>query len=142
VISFYVLGVPRPQGSKRAFIAGGRARLVEQCRHSRPWRESVKLAAYEAADGTTFGKGASLWVDLEFVFVRPKSHTTPKGKLRLSAPQNHTQRPDLDKLTRCVLDGLTQAGVMHDDSQVTQLSVAKMWGEIAGCTVEIRKAGA
>jgi len=99
VISFYVLGVPRPQGSKRAFIAGGR-------------------------------------------FVRPKSHTTPKGKLRLSAPQNHTQRPDLDKLTRCVLDGLTQAGVMHDDSQVTQLSVAKMWGEIAGCTVEIRKAGA
>ena len=35
-------------------------------------------------------------------------------------------KPDLDKLTRAVLDSLTDAGVFTDDSRVVWLNVAKV----------------
>lgn len=56
-------------------------------------------------------------VDLLFVMPRPKT-----GRRVLPAV-----RPDIDKLTRLVLDALTDAGVIVDDGQVTDLTVRKRY---------------
>jgi Holliday junction resolvase RusA-like endonuclease len=37
--------------------------------------------------------------------------------------------PDLDKLTRAVLDGLTRAGVWADDGQVVELRATKCYDD-------------
>ena len=50
-VAFVVHGTPAPQGSKRAFVVGNRARVVEDSKKSAPWRDSVAAAAIEAMDG-------------------------------------------------------------------------------------------
>jgi len=67
-----------------------------------------------------------------FTFARPASHYgTGKnaGKLKLSSPGRPIAHNlgDLDKLLRGVCDGLTDAGVWVDDSQVTDIMSAKVY---------------
>jgi len=138
MIAFHVLGVPRPQGSKRAFVRGGRPVLVEAggAAH-KSWRHTVTCAAHEAAEGFQFAARAPVQLTLTFTFARPKSHYTPKGKLRRGAPSTHTQRPDVDKLVRAVCDSLTDAGVIHDDAQISAIDALKQWGARPGATIEL-----
>lgn len=67
-----------------------------------------------------------------FVLARPSGHWgsgARSGVLRPSAPVMPAVRPDIDKLARAILDGLTGT-VWRDDSQVVALSsVAKVYGE-------------
>lgn len=129
-----VLGLPAPQGSKRAFVRGGRAMLVESSAKVAPWRQDVKHAAMAAmGDAPPFEGPVRL--AMTFLFPRPKGHMGAKG-VRPSAPLAHTVRPDIDKLTRSTLDALT--GVLfRDDSQVCGLSVSKVW-----CNVDADRPGA
>lgn len=62
-------------------------------------------------------------VRLGFVLPRPKS--TPKR----SPTPPATKRPDLDKLTRAVLDALTNVW-LADDSQVVHIEASKRIAEI------------
>ena len=41
-------------------------------------------------------------------------------------PNPTTSRPDIDNLAKSILDGITQAGVWHDDGQVQSL-IARKW---------------
>jgi crossover junction endodeoxyribonuclease RusA len=125
-VQFFVPGVPAPQGSKRGFVVGGRAVLVEDSKRSRPWRSEVAAAGILAKP-----RGHSIdgpfGVSLLFGFSRPKSHLTSKGELRKGVPE-YPGRPDLDKLVRTVLDGLT--GIYwRDDAQVQVIASAKEYAE-------------
>ncbi|MHC4703810.1 MAG: RusA family crossover junction endodeoxyribonuclease [Planctomycetota bacterium] len=141
MIAFEVLGVPRPQGSKRAFIRGGRAVLVEDSKRSRPWRKLVAAAAKKAAEreGVAYGKGVPLRVDVWFTFERPKSHFTSKGALRKGVSKFHVQKPDRDKLLRCVCDALTQSGVIYDDCQIVEGDTVKEWSPVDSCIIWVRE---
>ena len=78
----------------------------------------------------------ALSVELVFFFPRPKSHLTSTGMLKASAPTFRAQRPDVDKLTRAVLDALT--GIVYvDDCQVVSLLAQKEWGTSPGVHVII-----
>lgn len=94
------------------------------------WRERIALAAHGA--GVPYREEGAVEVGVSFRFPRPKSHyrgNGPDGKpiLREScAERPHVSRPDLDKLVRAVLDGLT--GIAYrDDSQVTVLAASKLY---------------
>lgn len=53
------------------------------------------------------------------------------------------KRPDVDKLSRAVLDALSMAGIWGDDSQVTHLCATKRVAEIGeepGCRITITAA--
>jgi len=70
---------------------------------------------------------------------RPKGHyRTGRNShlLRDSAPLYPAGVPDLDKLCRAVLDGLTMGGAWKDDSQVINLHAVKKYG-VPGCRIEI-----
>ena len=119
MITFTVLGEPRPRGSTRAFVRGGRAHVTDgNARVLRPWLDSVAAAAA----GTGWYAGGAVQIGVDFYLPRPKA--LPKTK-----PTPHTRRPDLDKLVRGVLDGLTGV-VFRDDSQVVRVTAAKYYASL------------
>lgn len=66
-------------------------------------------------------------IDVTFWFARPKSHFTTKGNRSASYRHRYTKKPDIDKLTRSVLDALTGI-VYRDDSQVDYVLAQKKYG--------------
>lgn len=111
---FFVPGRPAPQGSKNAFVRGGRAVVVEVSKGVKPWREAVQDAAVTHGCQPLDGP-----VSVRLTFLMPRPKAMPK-----KANLTMTKKPDLDKLARAVLDALT--GVcFDDDSQVTRLLVVK-----------------
>jgi crossover junction endodeoxyribonuclease RusA len=135
-MQFAVYGLtPAPQGSKR-HVGGGR--MVESSPKLKPWREAVRQEALATGEPST---DQPVYVHLLFRFRRPKGHYSAKGELKPSAPACHITRPDIDKLARGVLDGITGT-LIHDDSQVAFLVASKEYtlpGELEGCQIEIRE---
>jgi crossover junction endodeoxyribonuclease RusA len=118
--------------------------MVEMSRAVGPWREAVRAETQRAAQ---FVAEKPVEVTIDFWLTRPKGHygtgrnaTTLRG----SAPVWPSGRPDLDKLARAVLDGLTMGGAWRDDSQVVRLNAAKWYldypDEAPGCTIIITEA--
>lgn len=90
---------------------------MEASKEVGPWRERIALVAADQTD-TLIQKPTEVGVVLKFVMPRPAS--APKTKKALAS-----KRPDLDKLTRAVLDALTDV-VFEDDSQVTSIGAVKV----------------
>ena len=135
-ISFTVLGTPRPQGSKRGIVRGGKAVLVEQVKGLHSWRQDAAHAALEArqAVGVTMPTPAPVRVVAHFLFTRPKGHySKPKDlyshELRRSAPIYPGRGcGDIDKLLRALCDAIT--GVLFDDdSQVAHVTASREYAK-------------
>lgn len=115
-VEFTVDGVPVPQGSKTIGRGGGKVWLRDaNATKLKPWREKVAAAARDA--GARFD--GPVTVTLMFTMPRPK-----KSRFKLPAV-----KPDLDKLTRAVFDGLTDGGLIADDALVVELRARKIYGE-------------
>jgi len=128
LIAFQVHGLPIPQGSTRAFVVNGRPVITSTAKGLAAWRRLVA----DVAQGYAPPK---IWdgpVGIELHFGLPKPKSAPKR--RRVWPD---KRPDLDKLTRAVLDALTYV-VFSDDSQVVELHASKDYGP-PGVVVEVRK---
>jgi Holliday junction resolvase RusA-like endonuclease len=116
-MAFQVFGDPVPQGSKRAFVVKNRAVVVDDNKATlRSWRTAVVDAARAELNGEAPDLGP-VRVTLMFFLRQPKR---PKAPVPIT-------KPDVDKLARAVLDGMTDAGVFRDDSQVTTLTVRKRY---------------
>lgn len=127
-LELQVRGVPQPQGSARAFVAGGRARVVTGA-SSGPladWRHAIATEARAAMAGRPVLDGPVV-VRARFAWPRPKSHRGARGLLS-SAPTCKTTKPDLDKCSRALLDALTGV-VYRDDGQVVRLDASKAWDD-------------
>lgn len=125
-LSTFVPGHPAPQGSKR-YVGNGIS--IESSKAVKPWRTDIR--EHVAANFTGPPITGPVVVMLTFVMPRPAGapkRTTPAA----------VKRPDLDKLTRAVLDALSSAGVWHDDSQVVELAADKRLAELdetPGCHI-------
>lgn len=136
-IAFDVRGLPVAQGTARAFVAGGKARIAtDSNRPSSPigaWRVAIADEARDAITGRPPIAGP-VRVELVFRLPRPRSHFLPANGsrpvpvLRIAAPVFVTSKPDADKLARAALDALTGV-VFGDDAQVGQLRVTKRYVE-------------
>lgn len=123
---FVVDGVPVPQGSKSGFVAGGRAIITDQnAKTLKPWRQTIAAAARDAYTGDRV-EGPVLLV-VEFRFLQPKS-------VRREHP---SVKPDLDKLLRALMDGITDSGLWRDDAQVVTAHTSKVYAERAGVHVQV-----
>lgn len=117
---FFVSGKPIPQGSLK-FINGHAIHVRAQ--DLALWRADIarvaKLSHVEKAE-------EGVEISLTFVTNKPKS-------VKRSEPYI---RPDLDKLIRAVLDGLT--GVAYeDDGQVVKVIAQKQYGDNEGVWIRI-----
>lgn len=128
MIHLYVAGEPKPQGSKNAYVRGGRAVLVEANKALPEWRRRVELALAEYKPEQPISGPVS--VELTFFFTRPKSVKR----------EFMTVKPDIDKTSRAILDCLVRAGILKDDSLVVDLAATKHYSEgLAGCWIDIRE---
>lgn len=127
-LTFTVLGIPRPQGSMRLLGVTGDGRAKLRYPDSViVWRGDVVAAAIRALDGRP-AMLAPVAVWLTFQLPRPRNHYGTGrnvGRLKESAPRFPSTTPDLDKLVRAILDGLTVAGCWRDDGQVVELHARK-----------------
>lgn len=134
-IEFSVRGLPVAQGTARAFVAGGKARIAtDSNRPNTPigaWRTAIAKAAADAMGQEPAWNGPVMATAF-FVFPRPASHYLPANRkrpepeLRLDAPRFVVVKPDLDKLERALLDGITNV-VVRDDCQVAGIQAWKVY---------------
>jgi Holliday junction resolvase RusA-like endonuclease len=122
-VSFFVVGLPAPQGSKTAFVRGGRAVIVDgtsktgRANHAN-WRRDVMQASMAQRE-----KGVDMFTgpcEVTIGFNLPLPKTDQHRTL-------HSIAPDIDKLARSVLDAMVNGGLLADDSLVCGLNVTKRY---------------
>ena len=132
-IAFTVYGTAQSRGSKTPWNprrkdgslvlrADGRPVIatMDDNKKSKNWMAEVRAAAAGAFSGELLTGPIEL--TCAFYFARPTSHYGTgrnSGKLKPSAPIDHTQKPDLSKITRAVEDAMTKV-IWRDDSQINR----------------------
>lgn len=128
-IRFDVDGIPKPKGSLKHV---GHGRLVEQV-DNKAWKRAVTISAAVVRDQdgweTAVGPVSAI---LDFVIPR-----VPSAKNRLWPTKRSSG--DVDKLARLVLDCLTEAKIIGDDSQVVRMTATKEYGACPGVTVTVHE---
>lgn len=129
-LTFFVPGIPRPQGSKRHV---GNGRMIEANKEVYTWRDTVAAYAIQhwgrhwGAEGKQPFLGA---LKADLLFELPKGPSVTR--------HNPAVKPDLDKLTRAVFDAIEAAGLVANDSQFCDLHAAKVYGtHRTGVTIKI-----
>lgn len=128
VVRFQIHGLPVAQGSTRVWMVKGRPITTSSARGLGPWRRLVADVAQRYAPKKPWE--GPVGIELHFGLPKPKS----APKTRRVWPD---KRPDLDKLTRAVLDALTYV-VFSDDSQVIEIHATKDYGA-PGVVVEVHR---
>jgi Holliday junction resolvase RusA-like endonuclease len=146
LVSFFVHGRPRPQGSKRAFPIRNRAGQVIKTaivdssgEEGRAWRSQIRDAAIVAWGDFKPALTGPVSIAFNFTAVRPKGHFGTgrnADRLKLDAPSHPTIAPDLLKLARAVEDSLTSI-IYRDDSQIVTEVLSKRYGPIEGVEVAV-----
>lgn len=140
-IALRIYGEPQPQGNKTGFVRGGRVVMVEGRRPEsreafKDWRGGVSAAAKDWQrdhDAPTLAEP----VRVEMAFYLTKPASLPKWRWLPRA------RPDIDKLARAVLDGITGT-IVKDDGLVVSLMVTKTYamGKAPGASITVTPLGA
>ena len=124
MITFKVLGTPKPQSRPKAFSRG---KFTSVYSPVTAWRNDVKYAANKLFEDQGKIVGAMI-VEIEYYFKRPDSHYgTGKNSdiVKKSSPKRMVKRPDLDNLNKAVLDAMQDSGLIGDDSAVVRLISTK-----------------
>lgn len=130
-IRFFVEGLPTPQGSKtmghtkdgRAFMRESNAQALAR------WRKAVKEEAL--LHRVSWVRQTPVVVEMKFIMPMRKGEW---------AADWCTVAPDIDKLTRGVLDALTKGKALVDDAQVVMTLAAKVRGSNVGMWCHVREA--
>lgn len=129
--AFRVLGNPAPKGS-RTYVAPGVSRPASK--REKPWSTAVQLATFDhlvAYRGQRPLMKPPYRISLRFYIDKPK-------RPKFWWP---TSNGDLDKITRCTVDGLTFGGLLVDDRHVIALHVEHEFkpapGWLSGCVVTV-----
>lgn len=124
ILDEWLPGTPRPQGNPQQitkhfsrYPSATVEHRNEVIRHlSSLWERPAVTEAVTVS--------ASFW------FARPASHYRTgrfSQELKTSAPVDHLQVPDVDKLLRLLCDALTIAGVIADDRLIVDIRGRKRW---------------
>jgi Holliday junction resolvase RusA-like endonuclease len=137
MITFRVLGVPAPQGSKTVVgHGGGRSHAIEGGSKTgrarlRSWRTAVAETARDIFESEQLPAPLDGPLELTVRFRMPMPASRPK-RLRLVGQGWHSIKPDGSKLLRSTEDALTDAGLIRDDARICRFSVEKI--EVIGWT--------
>ena len=135
IINIY--GEPKPQARPRASRRGNHIHMYSP---KTDWRKHcLNRLKEEKGQYHDF----PIYVGLVFYMPRPKSHYRT-GKfshiLKESAPKFHTKKPDVDNLSKAVLDAMTDSGLLSDDSIIVRHEIYKKYANGKnGVKIEIQE---
>lgn len=157
MLRFIVIGKPQPAGSKRAFalrkgdVPTGRVAVVDDNPAAKNWQHAVAEKAADAMKTLDVDAGrpvllldGPLGLAVIFTIRRPAGHYGTgrnTAKLKPSAPEHPTVRPDCTKLLRAVEDAMSGV-VWRDDAQVVEQAVSKRYGEPENADILVWEIGA
>lgn len=121
-------GIPVGKGRPRAARVGSSVRLYTP-KATQAWEDVIAWHA-RAAMGSHAPLEGGITLDITFGLPIPESWS----KRKKADASEHTGRPDLDNLVKCVLDGFNGI-VFKDDSQVHFLAAAKGYTDEPGVFV-------
>jgi len=121
ISKFSVEGLPAPQGSKKHV---GNGRMVEASKYLPAWRKAIETECRSLFEEPMDG---ALEVELWFYLPKPSSISR----------EFPTVMPDVDKLVRGCLDGMTNGGAIVDDSRVVDLHAYKRYSVDGWTGVEV-----
>lgn len=131
-LTFFVPGVPRPQGSMQAIVSKSTGRaFMKQNPTLAEWRNAVVVKAWEAVeehDWQVIDEGPA-HLEVQFFFARPKSHSRKRRDADRGIKHDGS---DLDKLVRAIGDALGTAGLYADDRQITSIHARKFYADGPG----------
>jgi len=134
-ISFRVIGNPTPKGSLTRMPNGAMlpAGTAASRKRFSEWRTDIRDAAVTAM-GERNPSNSAIRIMVEFALPYPQSSIRKYQMGWWPA----IKKPDVDKLLRALMDGLTRV-VWHDDSQVIYVTVNKVyaWEGTTGATISI-----
>lgn len=137
-LSFFVIGEPKGQPRARAFarkIGGKYTARMYDTGTADDWKKNVGAEALRALSGHKFHGPVS--ITIEFFMPRPKrlrSRNSPQDAIP------HDKKPDLDNLTKAVMDALTDVEAWGDDSQVYAIQARKLYeakNALPGCFIAV-----
>lgn len=143
MIQFFVRGIPRPKGSLRPwhkFNANGKCTVGmsdQQGFNLAQWRTQIAQVARKAVEGQ-MPLTEPVMVALSFYLPRPANQDPAEKACKWAYTYG---RNDADKLTRGVLDALTDAAVYDDDARVVVVVAEKQYASLdmpSGCRVSIQ----
>lgn len=120
MINFFVDGLPVPQGSMK--VINGRV-IHNKGSELAAWRSGIALGARSAG-----ARPCTDPMSITLKFTMPKPRTVKRAYPSVA--------PDLDKLIRAVLDGLTAIAYV-DDGQVVSIVAEKAYGERIGVDITL-----
>lgn len=112
-------GRPAPQGSHEI---GANGHVMHSSNYLGAWRRSVQIAAYKAYKAADIRHATlPLFRHGVPVFVHELVLLVTDEQCRAADTDEPTGRPDVDKLLRATVDGLGDARVFLDDSQIVKI---------------------
>ena len=125
----------KPQGKARPrFTRTGHAYTPDS---TRDYEDAVRLA-YIAADGRKIPAGTPVCISITAWYAIPKS---ARGALRERMTRGEVvpmTKPDWDNIGKIIADALNGVA-WHDDAQITQATVHKVYGVTPMVRVEIKE---
>lgn len=150
MITFFIPGIARPGGSKKAFAIRNRSGAIvtrqngspvivitDDAKGNKEWKQQCAVFAKQAYQGPPLT--GPLKVRFEFFRTRPKVHFRSNGDIKEAAKQfRPISKPDVTKLIRAAEDALT--GICWvDDSQIVDQKGGKWFSDTPGCKVTIEE---
>lgn len=133
VTCFLVPG--RPQGKARPRVNTYTHRAYTP-KNTKDYENTVRHSYINAVPATNRKHEGALRVEIDAVFPIPKSWNKEKKRQAVAGEITPETKPDTDNIAKAILDALNGLAY-HDDSQVTDLTVRKRYGEIGHVAVRI-----
>lgn len=134
-LQFTVPGQPQGKGRAKIVKIGGFSRMATPAKTA-AYEGLIALAAQEAMAGRALITGPVQCV-LSLRCQIPSSWSRRKREAALAGQLRPTTKPDADNVVKAVFDGLNGVA-WHDDVQVVELSVAKMYADTPGVFVTVQ----
>lgn len=132
LFSFFIQGVPVPKGRPRfGKDQYGRPRTYSP-QETVDWEIEVGWKAREAVSLVASSSGPSVRLPFEKRVLSELTFYMPKPKSYARSVVDMTKKPDLDNLSKAVLDGLSKAKIIKDDNIVTDEINRKRYAEVEG----------
>lgn len=135
MIRVWIPGEPKGQPRPKAFARGGHARVYDPGT-AEGWKGLVALALRPYVDRLAeHAPAQDAPVAAEMLFKMPRPAAMRRKR---SHPEDgeipHAKKPDVDNLAKAVLDVCTTLRIWHDDAQVVDLRVRKVYHADKGGT--------